>query len=198
MKDKKENVDHLLQRNAEEQLADFDWERLSGAIMSRLDEAQHRKTSAVGFGAVVRIAAGMAAAAAIILIAVTIMQQEPVTTPADMPGTATVELSEPQGTASVTATDRSQVVVAVSAHDEGQMSGTASVQISSVSDRPQVAVDIHTRDREPVLCRVEIIRPDESPGRDQSDGAWIVVAGYAPRLVEDRVSRDMLSMMCLF
>jgi hypothetical protein len=163
MRHKKEDVNSLLQRNADGQLADFDWEQLNAAITRRLDGAQRRTASVIGFGAVIRIAAGMAAAAAIILIAVTVMRREPVHT-----------------------------------RDAGRPGGTASVEIAGLSDRPQVAVDIHTRNKQLVLCRLEIIQLDESPKQDQSDGAWIVVAGYVSRLADYRASRDMASMMCLF
>ncbi|UCG60025.1 MAG: hypothetical protein JSU70_10985 [Phycisphaerales bacterium] len=199
MKHKKEDVDRLLQRNADEQLADFDWERLSAGISSRLDKVQRRKTSVVGFGAVIRIAAGMAAAAAIVLIAVTVMQRKPAHTPAETSGTAVVKLSERQGTASVdiaALTDAAQVVVAT--QDESKAGPKASVQIGRLSGKAQVAVDISTGAREPVLCRVEIIPLDGSPRRDRTDGAWIIVAGYQPRLADNDASWDMVSTMCLF
>lgn len=70
MKEKKEKIDLLFERNAAEQLAGVDWDGLNRAISGRLDQADQRKTSAMRYRRIIKSAAALAAAAAVILIAV--------------------------------------------------------------------------------------------------------------------------------
>ena len=101
MKNEKENIDDLLQRNASEQLAGVNWERLNAAIAQKLNQADRNKTSATRRRYVLRVAAGIAAAAAVVLIVVSIQPQKPAETSVRNAGTATVELLDRKGSASV-------------------------------------------------------------------------------------------------
>ncbi|MBA7659906.1 hypothetical protein ES703_67900 [subsurface metagenome] len=79
MKKEKENIDLLLERNANEQLADVNWNRLNAAISERLNQADRNKTSTMKYRRVFKIAAGVAAAAAVVFIAVMIRTDTPTT-----------------------------------------------------------------------------------------------------------------------
>ncbi|MBW7988407.1 MAG: hypothetical protein FVQ84_00060 [Planctomycetes bacterium] len=72
MKDEKEQIDMLLRQNESEQLADFDWDRLQRSISKSLNQADRNKTSIISYRRVFKIAAGIAAAAAVVFIAVII------------------------------------------------------------------------------------------------------------------------------
>lgn len=67
MLDEHEKIDFLLARNADEQLRKVDWDKLNTAISSRLDRARQSKTSVIRFPAIFKIAAAVAAAAAVLL-----------------------------------------------------------------------------------------------------------------------------------
>jgi hypothetical protein len=72
MKKEKEKVDLLLRQNESEQLSGFDWNRLQASISKRLDHADSDKTLMISHKRVYKLAAGIAAAAAIVFIAVII------------------------------------------------------------------------------------------------------------------------------
>jgi len=66
MLDGHEKIDLLLARNADEQLRKVDWNRLNSAICERLDRARQSKTSVIRFPAIFKVAAVVAAAAAVL------------------------------------------------------------------------------------------------------------------------------------
>ncbi len=72
MLDEHEKIDLLLARNADEQLKKVDWNRLNSAITQRLDRAQQSKTSVIRFPAIFKVAAVVAAAAAVLCAVVMI------------------------------------------------------------------------------------------------------------------------------
>lgn len=88
MNSDKEKIDSLLRRNAAEQLAGVDWDKLNAGISSRLDKAQQGKTPATGLPTVFKIAASFAAAAAAVFIIVMVGSTE-------KRGTATVKFTDP-------------------------------------------------------------------------------------------------------
>ena len=100
MKHDEEKVDLLLEQNASEQLGKVDWQALNAAISSRLDQTSRTKTFATRIQTAVRIAAGLAAAA-IILIAVIITVDEPDRLRLENGQRAVVKFVETAGTASV-------------------------------------------------------------------------------------------------
>jgi len=100
MKNEREKVDLLLEKNAAEQLAKVDWEGLNAAILSRLDQAGPIETSAIGFPTVFKIAAGVAAAA-VILVALVVRTDKPSALRLPNGGTAVVNFIEAKGSASI-------------------------------------------------------------------------------------------------
>lgn len=115
MKDEEERIESLLQRNADEQLAGFDWGQLNAAISSRVDQAEKRRSSGRKYPIVFKIAAGVAAAVVIVVVAVTVrMAKSPDIRPQDS-GTARVELIGRRGSASVEIIDSAEDVEARSA-----------------------------------------------------------------------------------
>lgn len=72
MKKEKEQIDLLLRQNESEQLAGFNWDRLQTSISKRLNHADLSKTSMMSYRRVFKMAAGVAAAAAVVFIAVII------------------------------------------------------------------------------------------------------------------------------
>ena len=101
MKNERENIDDLLQRKASEQLAGVNWERLNAAISERLNQADRSKTSVTRRRYVLRVAAGIAAVAAVVLIVMSIQSQKPAETILSKTGTAMVEILDRKGSASV-------------------------------------------------------------------------------------------------
>ncbi|MCP4612909.1 MAG: hypothetical protein GY845_29805 [Planctomycetes bacterium] len=77
MKKEKEQIDLLLRQNESEQLAGVDWDRLQTSISKRLDQANRNKTSMISYRRVLKIAAGVAAVAAVVFIAVIIKTDMP-------------------------------------------------------------------------------------------------------------------------
>jgi hypothetical protein len=79
MKKEKEQIDILLRQNESEQLAGVSWDRLHEAISDRLNETDHSKNSTIKYRRVFKIAAGIAAAAAVVFIAVILKTDTPTT-----------------------------------------------------------------------------------------------------------------------
>jgi hypothetical protein len=77
MKKEKEQIDLLLEKNENEQLEGFNWDRLQTSISKRLDQADRNKTSIISYKPVCKIVAGVAAAAAVVFIAITIKTDTP-------------------------------------------------------------------------------------------------------------------------
>ena len=79
MKKEKEQIDLLLRQNESEQLAGVNWDRLQTSISKRLDQSYRNKKSMMSYRRVFKIAAGVAAAAAVVFIAVLIQTDTPTT-----------------------------------------------------------------------------------------------------------------------
>ena len=106
MENEKEKIDLLFERNATEQLAEVDWNKLTAAISSRLDEADLSKTSRSKLPTVFNIAAGAAAAAAVVFVAMMVRTEKPMNLPLENGKHAVVEFIEARGSASVEIIDR--------------------------------------------------------------------------------------------
>jgi len=106
MENEKERIESLFEKNVEEQLARVDWDKLSAAISARLDETQLSKTSASRLPTVFKIAAGVAAAAAVVFVAVMVGTQKPADLPLEDSGRAVVKFIETKGSASVEIIDQ--------------------------------------------------------------------------------------------
>ena len=101
MKKENQKIDLLLERNASEQLAGVNWDRLNAAISERLNQAGRSKTSKINYRRVFKIAAGVAAAAAVVVIAVMVRTDTPTTVRFENGAKTTVQFTQSKGTASV-------------------------------------------------------------------------------------------------
>jgi len=171
MKEKKEKIDLLFERNSAEQLAGVDWDELNSAISSRLDRTQKSKTSAMGFQTVFKIAGGIAAAA-VVFIAVMVWIKKP----ADMQWTG----------------ERHAVVKFI------DIKGVASVEISRVGGKSLAMVDIGGSDKKVAKCDVKIIDLNGDLKEGSEQPAWIIISRPEPIFADNSVSRDMMSMIYLF
>ena len=72
MKKEKEQIDLLLRQNESEQLAGVNWNRLQTSISKSLNQADCSKKPMKSYRRVFKIAAGVAAAAAVVFVAVMI------------------------------------------------------------------------------------------------------------------------------
>lgn len=171
MKDTDEKIDLLLQRNAEQQLAGFDWDELKAAISNRLNEVQKCRASARKYPIAFKIAAGIAAAAAVVLIIVMIKLERPVDMQLGNGRTAMVKFADSKG--------------------------SASVEIKSPSGRAHVIVDIG-RNRMLAKCNVEIIDSNGSQKGNGAQAAWIIVSRPESIYADNGVNQDAIDMICLF
>ena len=172
MKEEKEKIDLILERNAAEQLAKVDWESLNVAISSRLDKAGQGKTSIIRLPTVFKIAAGLAAAAAVVFIAVTVRTDTPTTMRFENGGRAVVKFVE--------------------------SNGTASIEIKQASDKSAVIVDVVGGQIKVARCDVEMIDSNGGLKKDSDGAAWIIISRPEPALADNGTSPDMTSMICLF
>jgi len=172
MKDRKEKTDLLFEKNAAEQLSGVDWDALNAAISRRLDEVEGRKTSALKYLSVFKIAAGIAAAAAIVIIAVMIKTEKP----ADM------QLEE----------GRRAVVKFI------ERAGTASVEIKGAAGTSQVWVGVGGSERKVARCDIEIIDLNGDLKKEREQAAWIIISRPKRVLADNGINRDVMSMICLF
>lgn len=101
MNENKEKIDFLLERNIAEQMAGVDWDDLSSAISNRLDQAGNRRPRFVRLPVVFKIAAGVVAAAAVVLIAVMVGTNRPAGLQINNGKSAAVEIIDGKGTASI-------------------------------------------------------------------------------------------------
>jgi len=172
MKDRKEEVDLLLEQNASERLARVDWNGLNAAISSRLDEADRSRISAIGYLRIFRIAAGVAAAAAVVFIAVIIGTDKQAGVQLDSSRRAVVKFIDSKG--------------------------SASIEIKDTGVESRVMVDIGAGERKMAMCDVEIIDLNGDLKRDGKQAAWIIISRPEPMFADNGVNRDISDMICLF
>jgi len=172
VKSEKEKIDSLFEKNAAEQLSGVDWDGLNAAISSRLDEVEGRKTSALKYRRVFKIAAGVAAAAAVVLVAVMIKTEAPTDVQLEEGKRAVVKFIESRG--------------------------TASVEIKRAGSKSQVWVDIGGSERKVARCDVEIIDLNGDLKKEREQAAWIIISRPKRVLADNGINRDVMSMICLF
>ena len=172
MKEEKEKIDLILERNAAEQLAKVDWEGLNEAISSRLDKAGQGKTSKIGLPTVFKIAAAVTAAAAVVFILVTVRNSMPLGVRFENGGRAVVKFVESKG--------------------------SASIEIKHASAKSVVMVDVMGSQRKVARCDVEMIDLNGGLKKDSDGAAWIIISRPEPAFADNGISRDMTSMICLF
>ncbi len=172
MKEKAEKIDIVLEQNAEEQLAQVDWEKLNAAISSRLEQAQSRKASATNYPRIAKIAAAILATAAVVFIAVILRIDKP----------ADLQLEE----------GRRAVVKFIESR------GKALVEIKQWSSRGRAVVQIGRSDALVAKTNVEML--DANGGLKDGSGraTWIIISRPVPVYADNGVNNDMMAMICLF
>lgn len=170
MKKRREKIDLLLEKNAAEQLSRINWERFNAVVSSRLDRVQQKTSFTVNFPNLLKIAATIAAAA-IVLITLTLNLEKLTDRPLDNGRTAEVLFIESKG--------------------------SATVQIQTASADSRVSVDIGP-DRTLAKCDVEIMDANGSLEENAIRAAWIIISRPQPIYAGNGANRDMMDMMCLF
>jgi hypothetical protein len=143
MKKEKEKIDLLLERNASEQLAGVNWGGLHAAISERLNQVQQSKTYGTRFPAILKIAAGVAAAAAIIIIAVMFWMDTPKAVRLENGPGAVVKFVEGKGSAEVEILD---------SKGQNNQIGNRSAWIIIRTREPEVADNGQSRDEADFAC----------------------------------------------
>ena len=143
MKKEKEQIDLLLRQNESEQLAGVNWNRLQTSISKRLNHADHSKTSTIKYRRVFKIAAGIAAAAAVVFIAVIIKTDT----------STTVQLKNSQKTIGtfVISNDSTKVRI-LDSNGQGDQRKERSSWIISRTSEPLVADNGLNRDEDDFAC----------------------------------------------
>lgn len=172
MKDRKEKIDLLFGKNAAEQLSGVDWDGLNAAISRRLDEAEARKSSTRKHRSVFKIAAGIAAAAAVVFIAVMISTEKPTDLQLEEGSRAVVKFIESKG--------------------------TALVEIKGAGSKSQVTVDIGSSQLKVARCDIKIMDLNGDLKERDSQTAWIIISRPERVLADNGINRDVMSMICLF
>ncbi|MHC4153361.1 MAG: hypothetical protein ACYST6_00325 [Planctomycetota bacterium] len=171
MKHDKEKVDLLLEQNASEQLANVDWQALNAAISSRLDQTSRTKTSASGIQTAFKLAAGLTAAA-VILIAVLITVDTRDDLQLENGQRAVVRLVE--------------------------TAGTASVEIGHTPAKSQVFVDVGPAATTSAMCDVHIIDVEGEREKNGTRAAWIIISRPKPVFADNGEAKDMRDLICMF
>ncbi|MBC8470949.1 MAG: hypothetical protein H8D56_15865 [Planctomycetes bacterium] len=143
MKNEKEQIDLLLRQNESEQLAGVNWNRLQTSISKRLSQADHSKTSTIKYRRVFKIAAGIAAIAAVVFIAVIIKTDTPPTVRFENGGKAIVTFIESKGSAKVEILDSNK---------QGNQGKDQSTWIIIRTSEPKVADNGQSRDENDFAC----------------------------------------------
>jgi len=172
MKEKKEKIDLILQRNAAEQLAKVDWKELNTVISSRLDDAGRGKTSTIRFPTIFKIAAGVAAAAAVVFILVMLKSHTPTGVQFETSGGAVVKFIESKG--------------------------SASIEIEHASAKSVVMVDVEGSQRKVARCDIEMIDSNGDLKKESQGAAWIIISRPEPLYADNGVSSDITDMIYLF
>jgi len=181
MKNEKEKIDVLLEQNAAEQLADVDWDGLSSAISRRLDQVDG--TFERRYRGIFKAAAGLVAAAAIVLIVVMVRTNRGGIELADGEKAA-VKFVETKGTSGIV------------------MKSSASRSLARVNITPEVKRGIAIVRMKPAaksvaLCDVKIIEPDEVLRDRDSEGSWIIISRPQPVVADNGTNKDEIDLICM-
>ena len=173
MKDAKEKIDILLQRSAAEQLENVDWDKLNTAISQKLDEAESNKLYAKKCPSVFKIAASIAAAAAIIFIAVMVKTEPPHKVKFEKSGKAVVRLIDTKG--------------------------IATVKIEQEVSKSRVMIDFEDSSRKIARCYIKIIDSKGDLKRDSDQPMWIIISKSEPMVADNGYSDNEYEMdlICL-
>lgn len=143
MKKEKEKIDLLIKQNESEQLSGFNWDRLQTSISKRLDHADSDKTLIMSHKRVFKVAAGIAAAAAIVFIAVMIKAYLPSKVKFDNGDKAIVTFVESKGSARVEILD---------SDEQGNRGKDQPSWIVIRKSEPKMADNGHSKDEADFAC----------------------------------------------
>jgi hypothetical protein len=170
MKNEKDKVERFLDKNAAEQLAKVDWDRLTDEISARLDHVRQTESMPSRRPVVFKIAAGVAVAAAV-LVAVMLGMRE------------LSDMQAPQG--------KSAVVEFV------DQKGAVSVQIKDASGNILAVVQDGRTDKGAAKCDVEIIDRNGDLETESRRAAWIIISAPRQTLADNGYNREEADLMCL-
>lgn len=171
MKNEKEKIDLLLDKNAAEQLAKVDWDELHAEISSRLDQTRQSKASAIRFPTVFKVAACVAAAA-VVLIAIIVKTEKPEVLKLENGTSAVVRFIETKG--------------------------SALVEITYEPAKSQVLVDVGAGRRKMAKCDIEIVDMNGDLEGRANRAAWIIISRPEPVYADNGTSIDLMDVMYLF
>lgn len=171
MKKENENIDYLLKQNADEQLTSYDWDRLNESISKKLAEVDETGIHKFNYGYLFKIAAGIAVAAAVVIIAILLRTEPLQTAQYERDGKAVVKIIE--------------------------NTGSATVEIKQKSYETAVVVETQMKQQNSVVCDVEIINSNGDEAKNESRPTWIIIRVPEPVLVETGQSRDEADLACL-
>jgi len=143
MKKEQEQIDQRLRQNESEQLAGVDWDRLQTSISKSLDQADCSKTSMMSYTRVFKIAAGIAAVAAVVFIAVMIKTYTPTTVRFENGSKAVGSFVASQGSAKVRILD---------SYEQDNQGNDRSSWIIIRTSEPKVADNGQIRDENDFAC----------------------------------------------
>jgi hypothetical protein len=170
MKKNNGKVDILIEKNGLEQLSRINWERLNAAISDRLDRVRQDAPISISFSTLLKVAV-TTAAAAIVLITVTLNIEKLTNIRRDKSRIVEVKFVESKG--------------------------SASVEIQTASAGSQVAVDIETK-RILAKCDIEILDKNGGPEESTTRAAWIIIGEPKRVYAENGANQDMMDIMYLF
>jgi len=171
MKSGRKRIDRLLDRNATEQLERMNWDRLTDEISARLDRARRIEVAPSGWPVFFKVAAGVAAAAVIVLAVVVLRMHGP------------SQVRTPEG--------RSAVVEFVD-RQRG-----ASVQINDTAGNSLVVIHAGRDDRKAATCVVDIIDRNGDLERENSRAAWIIISRPQQTIADNGQSKEDKDVLCL-
>lgn len=170
MKKSREKIDMLIEKNAAEQLSRINWERFNASVSNRLDKARQKTSFSIHFPSVLKITATIAAAA-MILVTVTLNLEKLMDRKLDNGRTAEVRFVE--------------------------SIGSATVQIQTALSDSQVTVDIGP-DRTLAKCDIEIMDSNGGLEENTTRAAWIIISRPQRIYADNGANRDMMDIMYLF
>jgi hypothetical protein len=171
MKDIKENVDLLLESNTAKQMARVDWDGLNAAISSQLNQAEKYKTSLVRFVTIFKLAAGVAAAAAVVFVAVMVNKSVPLAVRLENRGGAFVKFIDKES--------------------------SPAIKIELTESKAKVVVDIEPARRQMAKVDAKIIDRNGQRKEDDSKPAWIIISRPEPAFADNGMNRDESDLICL-
>jgi hypothetical protein len=172
MKNEKEKIDNLLERNADEQLSTVDWDRLNMSILQKLDNAGCETVWAVQKRIVLKFAAGFAAAAAVVVVVIMLTTETPKPVQTISDGKATVSLIDNKGAASV--------------EIKRKEFANAIVQIGGPKEKKNIA-----------RCDIEIIKTNGDTQKPNDRATWMIIRVPEPVLADIGIGRDQKDLACL-